>query len=145
MTQPHPLIVIQSICTIWTKASRGGASALARNRTPDAVKLPSSVLQCSDDVFLLHEVIYTENNHFRQPLERQVQQRQTNPCRYNCLQFLSGENALSVTLEWERSEGVPRRSPFLRTAWFFQEDQWPTGCATRILAEQEKPMPPPGF
>ena len=124
MTRPHPLIVLQSVCTIWTKASRGGASALARNRTPDAVELPSSVFQCSDDVFFLHEVAYTENNHFQQPLERQVQQKQTNPCWYNCLQFSPSENALSVTLAWERSEGVPRRSPFPRTAWSFQKDQW---------------------
>jgi hypothetical protein len=110
MALPHPLIVIQGICTIWSKASRGGFGALARNRTPETVELPFSAFQVPDNVFLLYEVVYTENDHFQQPLERQMQQKRTDPCWYNCLRFLPSENTLSVTLEWERSEGAPWRS-----------------------------------
>ncbi len=120
----HPLIAIQSICTIWTKASRGGISAMARNRTPEAFELPSFAPQYPNDVFLLHEVVYTENNRFEHPLEKQVQRKRTDPCWYNCLRFSPSKNALSVTLEWERSEGVPRRPILPRTAWSLQRDQW---------------------
>jgi len=126
MVLPHPLIAIQCICTIWTKASRGGANAVARNCTPGAFELPFSAPQYPDDVFLLHEVIYTEDNCFQYPLEKHMQRKRTDPCWYNCLRFSPSENALSVTLEWERNTGAPRRPILPRTAWSLQENQW--GC-----------------
>ncbi len=124
MALPHPLVVIQSICTTWTKASRGGVGASARNRTPDALELPALAFPFPEPVFLLHEVIYTERDRFQHPMEKLEQRERADPFWYDCLKLELRENALRVMLEWERSEGVPRRSAFPRTAWSLQEDQW---------------------
>src|SRR5258708_11955431 len=75
MALSHPLVVIQSICTIWTKASRGGVGASARNRTPDALELPALTFPFPEPVFLLHEVIYTERDRFQHPMEK-LEQRE---------------------------------------------------------------------
>ena len=60
MVSSYPLVLLQSICTIWTKASRGGASATARNGTPDALELPALAFPLTEGRFLLHEVVYTK-------------------------------------------------------------------------------------
>jgi len=124
MVSSRPLVVIQSICTIWTKASRGGSGAQARNRTPEVFELPSLAFSYSDHVFLLHRVIYTERDCFQQPMEKLEQQKQTRFFWHDCLALETRDNALCMAFEWERSEGVPRRSNFPRMEWLLQEDQW---------------------
>ncbi|MDQ2714573.1 MAG: hypothetical protein M3Z08_06675 [Chloroflexota bacterium] len=124
MVSALPLVVIQSICTIWTKASRGGESASARNRTPEVCKLPVAALPLLDKNFLLYEVVYSERGHFQHPIEKLELEARTDPFRYDCLKLLLDENALRVTLEWERSEGAPRRVAFPRKDFFLQDQQW---------------------
>jgi hypothetical protein len=124
MALSHPLIVIQSICTSWTKVSRGGVNASARNHTPEVLVLPMPASPCPDDVFLLHTVLYSETNLFQQPIQRLEQKVQTNPFRYDCLNCLLTENTLDMTIEWEQSKGVPRRPAFLRKGFSLQEHQW---------------------
>ena len=124
MPSSHPLIVIQSICTSWTKASRGGDNASARNRTPEALELPSLVVPSSENIFLLHEVMYSEHHHFQQSIQRFEQREQINPFRYNCLKLVFIENALHVKMEWERSQGAPRRVSFLKEGFSLHKAQW---------------------
>src|SRR5260370_33458008 len=69
MVSSYPLVLLQSICTIWTKASRGGASATARNGTPDALELPALAFPLTEGRVLLHEVVYTERDHFQHPMQ----------------------------------------------------------------------------
>jgi hypothetical protein len=79
MALSHPLVVIQSICTTWTKASRGGVGASARNRTPDALELPALAFPFPEPVFLLHEVIYTARDRFKHPMEKLEQRERADP------------------------------------------------------------------
>ena len=120
----HPLIVIQSICTSWTKASRGGANATARNRTPDALELPAFVPSSSQKSVLLHTVIYSEQHHFQQPIQRLEQNELTDPFWHECFKLSLVEKMLRVTPEWERSKGVPRRLAFLRQGFSLHDPQW---------------------
>ena len=124
MISSYPLILIQSICTIWTKASRGGASATARNGTPEALTLPALAFPLPVDTFLLHTVAYTERDHFQHPVEKLEPREQTDPFWYDCLQSSLKNQALTVMLEWERSEGVSRRPTFPRIVWSLQPGQW---------------------
>lgn len=121
---PHPLVIVQSICTTWTKASRGGTGAALRNRTPEALELPVISSPSAHNLFLLHEVEYSQQNHFQQPYVKLRQKELIDLVRYNCLQLSPAEDALAVTLEWERSEGVPRRNAFSRKTFSLQADQW---------------------
>ena len=53
------LVVVQSVSTRWTKASRGAPSAAVRNATPEVLSLPQ--LPHSDDAAVLwHEVQFEE-------------------------------------------------------------------------------------
>ncbi|GHO89393.1 hypothetical protein [Dictyobacter formicarum] len=124
MMSSHSLVVMQSICTIWTKASRGGISAQARNRTPEALELPTLAFPYPEQDLLLHTAIYTERDSFQRPREKFEQQEQANPFWYNCLKLEICENTLSTTFEWEQKTGMPRRADFLRTTWLLQENQW---------------------
>lgn len=109
---------------MWTKASRGGANAQTRNGTPNAFALPALAFPLPVDRFLLHQVTYTERDHFQHPRETLELCEQTDPFWYDCLQLSLKNQALTVTLEWERSEGVPRRPTFPRIVWSFQPGQW---------------------
>jgi hypothetical protein len=124
MLASHPLIVIQSICTSWTKASRGGINASARNRTPEAVELPLLSASFPKDVFLLHSVMYSEHHHFQQPIQWLEQKELTDPFWYDCFKLSLVENTLSIMMEWERSKGMPRRLAFLRQGFSLHDPQW---------------------
>src|ERR1019366_1341576 len=124
MLSSQPQVIIQCICTTWTKTSRGGVGATRRNSTPDAYLLPESILHMSDTAFILHKVDSREQNNFQQPGETIEQKERSNPFRYNCLKLSLTENVLDITLEWERSEGVPRRHAFPHTGFCVQNGQW---------------------
>lgn len=124
MSVSHPLIVIQHITTIWTKASRGGVNAGARNRTPEVLAFPALSFPLLESGVLLHKVTYTERDHFQHPVEKLEQRERTDPFWYDCLKLELSPNLLTVILEWERKEGVPRRTMYPRRGWSLQEDQW---------------------
>lgn len=124
MSASRPLIAIQSICTSWTKASRGGMNASARNHTLEILEVPRLTSPFPYDVFLLHTVVYSESHHFQQPMQRLEQKEQTYPFRHDCLMLSFTENTLDITIEWERSKGVPRRLVFPRKGFSLQEHQW---------------------
>jgi hypothetical protein len=86
--------------------------------------LPDLVRRSPDAGIIIHELAYRELNSFQQPVETLAQQKKTDPFRYNCLKLSYHENALNVLLEWERSEGVPRRHTLPRTGFSVQNGQW---------------------
>lgn len=124
MVSSSPVVVIQSICTTWTKASRGGSNATARNAVTEALELPALDFPLTDDRSLLHEVVYTERDHFQNPKEKLEPCEQTIPFRYNCLKLSPNNQSLVLMLEWERVWGAPRRHAFPRTTWILQPGQW---------------------
>ncbi|GCE09495.1 hypothetical protein [Dictyobacter aurantiacus] len=133
--QSHPFVAVQNICTIWTKDSRGGINAQARNRTPEALELPTLAVPYSEYNSLLHTALYIERYSFQRPIEKVEQQEQTNPFWYNCLKFERCENTLNTTFEWEHNKGMPRRADFLRTTWSLRENTW--GCAIYNIRTSE--------
>jgi hypothetical protein len=124
MSSSHPPIVIQNICTSWTKASRGGTNASARDHTPEALELPPLTTSFPKDVFLLHTVIYSEQYHFQQPLQQLQQIALTDPFWYDCFKLSYVEDTLHIITEWERSKGMPRRPAFLRQGFSLHKPEW---------------------
>ncbi|MBD3674153.1 MAG: hypothetical protein HUJ26_11580 [Planctomycetaceae bacterium] len=57
------MIIVQKIKTEWTKASRGGSGASARNATPDAMRLP--VIAAPHPGFLFHDIRFLESENFQ--------------------------------------------------------------------------------
>lgn len=124
MRAPHPLVVIQHISTIWTKASRGGINAGTRTQTPEVLELPALAFPLLESGVLVHEVVYAERDRFQYPGEKLEQLERTDPFRYDCLKLELSQSVLSVALEWERNQGVPRRPNYPKRGWSLQEDQW---------------------
>lgn len=124
MHSSHPIVVIQNICTSWTKASRGGVNAAARNRTPEVLELLPLAPSYSQNILLLHTVVYSEYHHFQNPRQRLEQKEFTDPFWHDCFKLSLVGNTLHVTTEWERSKGVPRRLTFLRQGFSLQDPQW---------------------
>lgn len=88
------------------------------------MELPAFAFPRHDSVFLLHQVVYSEHGRFQHPTEKLEQKEQAETLWYDCLKFSRSENTLRVTLEWERSEGAPKRSTFPRKGFFLQDQQW---------------------
>lgn len=124
MSSSHSLAVIQSIYTIWTKASRGGELAAVRNHTPLALELATSPALTTNENVHLHKVIYRERDRFEHPWEKWEQRAEVMPFRFDLLAFLLEEQRLRVVLEWERSEGAPRRPVFPRPEFTLLPGQW---------------------
>lgn len=121
----YPPIVIQSICTSWTKASRGGVNASARNRTPEIFKLPAQAISSSSkNTYLLQELFYEERNNFQQPEEKLKKIETTDPLIYDCFRLSLHENTLRVIFEWEHSTEAPSRLDFPGTEISLQDHQW---------------------
>jgi hypothetical protein len=117
------LIVLQRIGTIWTKASRGGAAATARNATPEVMELPP-LASAPAAGFMLHDIAYREADNFQSPSEKFEQSSQSDPFQHDCLELAMSDRALAVTLAWEQARGAPRRPAFPRTVWSFPPGQW---------------------
>jgi hypothetical protein len=140
MSSSSPQLIIQSICTTWTKQSRGGIHATARNQTPETVEIPVFALLIPDDTLLLHTTHYYERNLFQKPWEKIDLQQPTESdqtFRYNCLKLTRTENSLAATLEWEHIRGKPRRLDFLRTGYTIHPDQWCQVAYNIRIAEEE--------
>ena len=56
------MLIVQRITTEWTKDSRGGEGAIARNTTPDAMELPPLAGRWPS--YLLHDVRFLEWERF---------------------------------------------------------------------------------
>jgi hypothetical protein len=137
MLSSNSTITLQSICTKWSKASRGGSYAYARNHTPEALLLPDFSLSHTPNTFFLHNVLYSERNYFQQPTQHAIEKPFTDPLYYDCLRLSIVKNMLHIVFEWERSRGTPRRTSFLRTTYLLQNEQWMRIVYNVRLANEE--------
>ncbi len=77
-TRPQPetcTLLVQAIQTQWSKAARGGVLATARNRVPEALRVPLPVAPRDEPYYLVHHVIYAEGDDFKHPRDEIVDAR----------------------------------------------------------------------
>lgn len=120
----HLQVVLQSITTVWTKASRGAPNATRRNSTPLALELPAFPAPIFEEELLLHSITYNERDSFRYPDGKWEAQSLKKPYRIDCLVLTLQENQLLITIQWERAEGQPRRIIPTRKTFLLQPSQW---------------------
>ncbi|WP_169460974.1 hypothetical protein [Ktedonobacter racemifer] len=95
-----------------------------RNRTPLALELTASPSPAANENVCLHKVIYRERDQFERPWEKWEQRTEASPFHYDCLALSLEEQRLQVGLEWERSDGAPRRPAFPRPEFALLPGQW---------------------
>jgi hypothetical protein len=87
-------VIVQEIYTYWTKSSRGGTNASARNKTPRAHRIPIELLPKNTHALAHHHIAYSEISLFREPTE-QIKINPVSYPTYGC-----------TTVEYHHSKGV---------------------------------------
>lgn len=120
------MIVIQRITTFWTKKSRGGKGAIARNAVPEALTLPSFAASAE---LVVHKVVFDESNAFRRKAEIQkltmANDWELNPVR---LRLLGDQIQVRCMFG-----GAPERWP--RQAFVLSYGQWGRLAYNRRFAD----------
>jgi hypothetical protein len=105
------VLVVQEIYTSWTKASRGGAQAAERNRTPEAMRLPLELAQADPIRVFYHQVRFLERTGFQQPHERVAVDTFVYP-EYGCTTVEHSTDAVWLTYAYSTARGgAPNREP----------------------------------
>jgi hypothetical protein len=104
-----PILVIQTIKTVWGKAARGGELARLRNAVPQVLPLP---LQRSTHTLsnFQHHAQFLEHVRWRTPEERILFDTLVHPITVGCVTIEQGSDRLWVTYQYRReSGGAPDR------------------------------------
>ena len=108
------MIAIQTITTSWTKSSRGGHLASARNRIPKQLPLPLTNESMS---LLWHAVAFSEHNEFTQPVSVNVTTHCANN-RFGCTNAEIELRDTSAILMYRYQTGAPARRYFDKTGTY---------------------------
>jgi hypothetical protein len=122
------MIVFQEIVTTWTKASRGGEGAKARNGVPETFFLPDDWQEVPTvETFLHQRVHYTEYHNFTKPtITTEISLLPSDRWTY-----LNGGMALrlypeglAVQWRWTGDVGAPERNRYPRRVAMLVPGQW---------------------
>jgi hypothetical protein len=111
-TVSAPFALIQHLATQWTKASRGGAGAVKRNGTPEAMVFPCFLgFHVTDFRFRIYEVRFTESAAFV-PIDT-VAIEEGSFWKTGCLRVVREGDILLVRFEYDGwGGGAPTRETF---------------------------------
>jgi hypothetical protein len=111
-TDAQRILIVQSITTIWTRRSSGGAAATLRNAVAKALPLPAEAAFAAPPATILHSVRYHEQDNFAQASHSRLE---TLPGiavrRVNELAIYPQPGAVRVAAEWSGYGGAPHRHP----------------------------------
>jgi hypothetical protein len=104
------------IRTTWSKASRGGAAAAARNMVPETSIIPNWPPQ-SEPVTLVHTLEFAEINQFASPIHTNVKiTAGIEKFRLHSIALYPASEAIRVAAEWLLLAGAPQRRPIANLA-----------------------------
>lgn len=105
----EPILIVQTIRSSWTKASRGAPGAIARNTVPEYLPISSPNIDPIDLQVLYHEIAFEEATGFQSPKERIY----INPTIYppsGCITVERIGREAHVTYKYSGVGGAPYRS-----------------------------------
>lgn len=129
--QPVSLVCVQQIGVVWTKASRGGEGAVARNKVPKALPFPS-VTRAPQTPSLLLQVIdfsegfpHTASEGFQNKRERDLQVMSvTEPYCFKGVSACFFDGYLNVEYEYKWEQGMPWRYSTTNEVARLESGQW---------------------
>lgn len=121
------MILVQTIKTQWTKASRGGDGASRRNTVPDALKVTPIAVNVPHPLPLFHQTtLFTESAEF-QPSVTQTEIYALTLNKHltlGCLRLIPAEEHLTITYAPTTiCTGAPKR-PHTRKEITLTPDTW---------------------
>lgn len=121
-----PIVCVQLIKTTWSKQSRGGPSAVLRNRVPEALPLAPLPSMAESLRYLHQHILFGEGNDFRKPIYEAVNTSDAPSLHLGCLWLTLGDGALHVFCQYQRSQGAPERHSARVLAFRLTPGEW--GC-----------------
>ncbi len=119
------LLVIQEICTEWTKASRGAPRATLRNAVPENVVLSDASRGNCGSAGLYHRLCYGEWNDFSSPVESLANVELGEEMLFGCVRIYPLEDPPRVVFAYDMAHGgAPERESRLETAFELQRNAW---------------------
>lgn len=104
------ILLVQRLRTCWTKASRGGAGAVLRNRVPEIAEVPPQCLRPEGAGYVLHELTFVERDDFAAPQESLEIHGEREPFSVGCVRITRGLEAVTLEYRWDRGcAGAPER------------------------------------
>jgi len=117
-----PVVLVQVIVTVWTKASRGAQGAALRHAVPEAMAIPAAVSATSEPSVIRHDVRYKEQQGFRTPTASSVRRESLRGTIHeHNLAISLDDGSLRVDLAW--TWGAPMRHP-VRGIMTLAPDKW---------------------
>ena len=100
------ILIVQTICSSWTKASRGAPGAVARNTVPECLPISLPNTDLDDLQVLYHEIFFEEVTGF----QSQKEHISVNPAIYpphGCIKVERIAKEVHVTYKY--NSGVNRK------------------------------------
>ena len=117
-------IVVQHVCTGWTKAARGGEMAAKRNAVPNVVKIPVKNRVDAGAQLLHHTVSYGEYNGFLSPRQELTFEPTMHPLRFGCVTVALNTDGVIMMFCYDRGQGgAPNRS-WAQQTFHIKEGEW---------------------
>jgi hypothetical protein len=111
------MILVQHIISSWSKASRGGPSAVLRNAVPEALPLPNVAVNKRGNALIQHTASYGEGNDFAAPSHDSLTAESAGVIRIGCVRVEPLDGGARVAFEYDfRVAGMPPRDTHPR-AW----------------------------
>ncbi len=104
----EPILIVQTICSSWTKASRGAPGAVARNTVPECLPISLSNIDLSDLRVLYHEIAFEEVTGFQSPKEC-ISINPTIYPRHGCITIERIAKEVCATYKYNMCGGAPDR------------------------------------
>lgn len=105
-----PVILVQEIRSVWTKASRGGPAAALRNSVPEAAPFPTAAARPPADRIFHQALVYGEANGFASPLKSEFAVSDAASLAVGCVKIHVSAGRLLVAYEYDhRAGGLPPR------------------------------------
>jgi hypothetical protein len=105
-----PMILIQEIRSVWTKASRGAAAAALRNSVPEVALFPVISSKSMAHQILHQIIVYGETNDFAEPLKSEITALASASISIGCVKIKVSSSQIIVAYEYDyKSGGLPPR------------------------------------
>lgn len=125
------VIVVQQICTSWTKVSRGGENAAKRNAVPEVASLPVQHLievnknntDNKDDLVLIHHRVTCEEENGFSPREKIHLNPTLRPFIVGGVTIQYSDDEVNAVFQYDRGCGAPDRS-WARKTIHMTVNQW---------------------
>ncbi len=122
-TAAVPLILVQVITIVWSKASRGGRAAGLRNRVPAALPIPAAFDLGTELRGIVHDVWYGEEDGFAHPRAADVRAVPVvDTVHHGDLALTPTDGMIRVDLNWGAFD-TPRRRP-IRGVMTLRPEEW---------------------